>query len=160
MSKLLGSIPARWLDMMSSTHAASDQFDLNRFIKAQRPLYTTVLDELRKGRKKTHWIWFIFPQVEGLGHSAMARHYSIRSRREAQAYRAHEVLGVRLCECVEAVLAVEAGTAHEIFGSPDDMKFRLSMTLFSTCDRPALFQTALDRFYAGQRDTATLAKIK
>jgi uncharacterized protein (DUF1810 family) len=137
--------------------SGSDPFDLQRFIEAQRPLYSTVLAELRTGRKRTHWIWFVFPQVKGLGHSSMAQHYAIRSREEAAAYLRHPVLGARLIECTEVVVGVADRTAHEIFGSPDYLKFRSSMTLFDAAGGQAIFRRALDRFYQGTPDEATLA---
>src|SRR5215831_11299149 len=100
-----------------------DPFDLQRFLDAQHPLYGNVIAELRGGRKRTHWIWFIFPQVEGLGLSSMSTHYAIHSRAEAVAYLAHPLLGARLVECIESVLQHADKSAHEIFGSPDDLKF-------------------------------------
>jgi uncharacterized protein (DUF1810 family) len=137
--------------------SGSDPFDLQRFVDAQRPLYATVLAELHSGRKRTHWIWFVFPQVEGLGHSAMAQHYAIRSREEALAYLGHPALGARLIECTELVVGVADKTAHEIFGSPDDLKFRSCITLFGAVSGQVIFRHALDRFYQGTPDEATLA---
>jgi len=134
----------------------TDSFDLQRFIAAQQPVYQTVLAELKSGRKQSHWIWFIFPQVDGLGSSSTAHQYAIRSREEAFAYLATPVLGARLIECTKAVLAVPDKSAHEIFGSPDDMKFHSSMTLFDAVDGGDLYGKALDRFYGGKRDTATV----
>src|SRR5262245_28575398 len=125
---------------MSHTASNSDPFDLRRFVTAQDSLYSTVTDELRRGQKQTHWIWFIFPQAEGLGHSSMARRYAIRSHDEAVAYLAHRVLSGRLRECTELVLGNTGKTAHEIFGSPDDLKFRSSMTLFGAVSARAIFQ--------------------
>jgi uncharacterized protein (DUF1810 family) len=133
-----------------------DEFDLQRFVLAQQPVYATALAELKGGRKRSHWMWFVFPQVQGLGQSAMAKQYAIRSRREAIAYLASPLLGVRLAECTGAVLALEGRTAHDIFGSPDDVKFRSSMTLFQAVDRGALYGRALDRFFDGKRDEATI----
>lgn len=134
-----------------------DPFDLERFVAAQDPVYSTVTAELRRGRKQMHWIWFIFPQVIGLGRSSMAQRYAIRSRDEAAAYLAHGLLSGRLLECTELVLSHPEKTAHEIFGSPDDVKFRSSMTLFSAVSARAIFQTAIERFYEGVPDDATLA---
>jgi uncharacterized protein (DUF1810 family) len=142
---------------MSQSASNPGQFDLDRFVAAQASLYSTVTDELRRGRKRTHWIWFIFPQVVGLGHSSMAQHYSIRSRAEAAAYLAHGLLGGRLLECTELVLGNAGKSAHDIFGSPDDLKFRSSMTLFAAVSARAIFQRAIDRFYNGIPDEATLA---
>lgn len=132
-------------------------YDLDRFVKAQDPVIATVLRELRDGRKETHWMWFVFPQLRGLGRSPMAQRYGIDSLEEARAYLGHAVLGPRLLECVEAVLGVTGRTLHEIFGSPDDVKFRSSMTLFalaSGSNKP--FREALVRYCDGQQDAATL----
>jgi uncharacterized protein (DUF1810 family) len=119
-----------------------------------------VTNELRAGRKRTHWIWFVFPQVEGLGHSSTAQRYAIHSRDEALAYLAHPLLSSRLLECTELVLGNTGRTAHEIFGSPDDLKFRSSMTLFGAVSARSIFRTALDRFfYNGIPDDATLATL-
>src|SRR5581483_11072591 len=118
---------------------------------------STVTAELRRGRKQMHWIWFIFPQVIGLGRSSMAQRYAIRSRDEAAAYLAHGLLSGRLLQCTELVLGHTDKTAHEIFGSPDDLKFRSSMTLFSAVSARTIFRTAIERFYEGISDDATLA---
>jgi uncharacterized protein (DUF1810 family) len=130
-----------------------DVFDLERFIAAQDPVYGRVIGELRQGRKQTHWMWFIFPQIAGLGRSAMAELYAIRSLDEARAYLAHTLLGGRLRECTRLVLDVEGRTISQIFGNPDDLKFRSSMTLFAR-EEP-LFQHALDKYFGGEADTAT-----
>ena len=126
-----------------------NEFDLERFVQAQEPVYATVLAELRAGHKRSHWMWFIFPQLRGLGYSAMAYEYGIASRAEAVAYLEHPVLGARLWECTRSVNAVEGRSAHDIFGSPDDLKFCSSMTLFAgvTTDN-AEFLEALARFCA------------
>ncbi len=108
-----------------------DRFDLERFVKAQAPVFETVLGELRAGRKRTHWMWFIFPQLRGLGHSPTAQFYGISSVDEARAYLAHGVLGSRLDQCTRIVLTSEAPSLHALFGSPDDLKFRSCMTLFA-----------------------------
>lgn len=139
---------------------AADPFDLHRFIKAQQSIYATALGELRMGRKRTHWIWFIFPQVEGLGSSSMAQHYAIHSRDEATAYLGQPLLSARLIECTEAVLGIKDKSANDIFGSPDDKKFRSSMTLFKSVGKVSCSQLALDRFYDGKQDDATLAILK
>jgi uncharacterized protein (DUF1810 family) len=133
-----------------------ERFDLDRFVTAQAPVYAQVTDELRAGHKRSHWMWFIFPQALGLGHSAMAQRYAISSRREAGAYLAHGVLGPRLIECTGLVCAHEDRRIGDILGSPDDMKFKSSMTLFEAISATPLFGGALDRFYAGARDQATL----
>lgn len=134
--------------------------DLSRFLDAQAGVYDGVLAELRQGRKTGHWIWFIFPQIAGLGRSSTSQHYAIRTLDEAQAYLAHPVLGARLRECSELVLETDAGSADEIFGALDAMKVRSSMTLFAhtTADDP-VFAGVLDRFYGGLEDGATVALL-
>ena len=134
-----------------------DPHDLQRFVDAQDAVIDDVKRELRSGRKRSHWMWFVFPQVEGLGSSEMARRYAISSRAEAEAYLAHPILGARLRECTALVNAVDGRSATEVFGSPDDLKFRSSMTLFeAVADDPAPFATALERYYDGDRDEKTL----
>lgn len=137
-----------------------DPFDLQRFIDAQGPVYDRVCAELRHGRKQSHWMWFIFPQIAGLGHSPMAQRYAISSLAEAQSYLAHPVLGPRLRECARLVLRVEGRTAHQIFGSPDDLKFHSSLTLFANAapDEP-VFRDALRKYFNGEEDAATTAKL-
>ena len=123
---------------------------LDRFVEAQDGVYDDALAELSAGRKRTHWMWFVFPQIAGLGSSPTAQRYAIRSLDEARAYLAHPVLGPRLRACAEALLAVQGRSAREIFGSPDDLKLRSSMTLFArAADDPAPFQAVLDRYYDG-----------
>jgi uncharacterized protein (DUF1810 family) len=134
----------------------ADPHDLDRFLVAQQPVIGAVRDELRLGRKASHWMWFVFPQLAGLGRSAMAQHYAIGSVEEARAFLDHPVLGSRLVECVELVLAVEGRTAHDIFGSPDDMKLRSCLTLFDAIDRNGVFARALERYFEGKPDRATL----
>jgi uncharacterized protein (DUF1810 family) len=130
--------------------------DLDRFVHAQQGVYPTALAELRAGSKRGHWMWFVFPQLAGLGHSATARRYAIGSLDEARAYLAHPVLGPRLVEAAAALLAVEGRTAGQILGHPDDLKLRSSMTLFAAAaDDPAVFRAVLDRYYDGP-DVATL----
>jgi uncharacterized protein (DUF1810 family) len=139
----------------------SDQFDLDRFVRAQASVFDTALQELQAGRKTTHWMWFIFPQLLGLGHSSTARFYGISSIDEAHAYLEHPVLGPRLILCTQTVLDCAARSLHEIFGSPDDLKFRSSMTLFETAapaDEP-VFARAIERWCAGERDRRTLQLI-
>jgi uncharacterized protein (DUF1810 family) len=131
-------------------------FDLERFVRAQAPVYRAVLGELGQGRKQSHWMWFVFPQVAGLGFSAMSRRYAIASRAEAEAYLAHSVLGPRLVECTRLVLAVEGRTINAILGAPDDAKFRSSMTLFGAVSKEPVFDQAIARYFAGERDDATL----
>lgn len=138
----------------------SDIFDLERFVSAQAPVYPRVVLELRAGRKQSHWMWFIFPQIAGLGFSAMAQKYSIGSRAEAVAYLDHPVLGPRLRECTQLVNAVAGKDIHAILGSPDDMKFRSSMTLFAKIAADnADFVAALHKYYDGEFDAATIARL-
>jgi uncharacterized protein (DUF1810 family) len=133
--------------------------DLRRFVDAQAPLYAQVVGELRAGRKQSHWMWFVFPQITGLGRSTTAQFYGLDGLAEAAAYWAHPVLGPRLKECVQLVLGTESSDAHAIFGSPDDLKFCSCLTLFERATGDACFAAALDRFYAGRRDGATLALL-
>ncbi|HEV2533082.1 DUF1810 domain-containing protein [Phenylobacterium sp.] len=136
---------------------AADPFHLQRFVDAQAPVYATALAELKRGRKQSHWMWFVFPQVAGLGLSPTAQLYAISAIDEARAYLAHPVLGPRLRDATAAVNAVAGRTAHEIFGSPDDLKFRSSMTLFAEVGpRESVFRAALDRYFGGQPDPRTL----
>lgn len=137
-----------------------DPYDLQRFVDAQQPVYDTVCAELRSGRKRSHWIWFIFPQIAGLGYSEMARRYAISSLDEAKAYLAHPVLGPRLRECTQLVADIEGHRIDEIFWHPDDMKFRSSMTLFAqAAEDNALFVACLEKYFGGQADDATLARL-
>ena len=134
----------------------ADPFDLDRFVNAQASVYAGVLAELRQGRKQSHWMWFIFPQFAGLGLSAMAQRFAIRSREEAVAYLGHGVLGPRLRECTALVNAVEARTIHDILGSPDDLKFHSSMTLFAAVSSEPEFAAAVAKYYGGTPDRMTL----
>ncbi len=135
-------------------------FDLDRFVQAQDPVLGGVQRELRDGCKRSHWMWFVFPQLRGLGHSAMAHSYGLASRAEALAYLEHPILRARLRECTRLVNAVPDRTITQILGSPDDLKFRSSMTLFAAVapDEPA-FRQALDRFFAGVPDLLTLERL-
>ena len=134
--------------------------DLTRFVEAQEPVYAAALAELRRGRKESHWMWFVFPQIAGLGSSPTARYYALASLGEALAYLAHPVLGPRLAACTEAVLAHRGRSAEAIFGSVDAMKFRSSMTLFeAAAEGSGPFGAALEAFYDGGRDAATLRLI-
>jgi uncharacterized protein (DUF1810 family) len=139
---------------------AADPFNLQRFVDAQVPVYDQVLRELQAGRKRSHWSWFIFPQLKGLGSSPMATRYAIGSLAEAQAYMAHPVLGPRLEACVALVNQVEGRSAEAILGPPDDLKFRSCVTLFSQAapDR-SVFQDALDKYFAGEPDPRTLERL-
>jgi uncharacterized protein (DUF1810 family) len=137
-----------------------DRYKLKRFTDAQSGVYDQALDELRSGRKCSHWIWFIFPQLEGHGRSETAQKYSIASRLEAQAYLQHPLLGPRLRECTRAVCELEGRSAHEIFGSPDDLKFRSSMTLFAAVGGDnVIFDKALRIYFSGQPDDWTLKAL-
>lgn len=135
-----------------------DPFGLSRFVVAQDAVFDTVLNELRAGRKQTHWMWFVFPQLRALGRSPTANFYGIASIEEARAYLRHPVLADRLALAVDAVLGISDRSAHEVFGSPDDLKFRSSMTLFSEAagEKGERFLLALKRFFAGERDPITL----
>jgi uncharacterized protein (DUF1810 family) len=138
----------------------SDPHDLERFVRAQAGVYETALAELRAGRKRSHWMWFIFPQIAGLGLSDMARRYAIASLDEARAYLAHPVLGPRLLACVEAMLAHDGASATTILGGIDAVKLRSSMTLFSrAADDPAPFDACLAAFFDGEPDPATLDRL-
>jgi uncharacterized protein (DUF1810 family) len=135
-------------------------FNLERFVEAQHGVYDAALAELRAGHKRTHWMWFIFPQIAGLGHSAMAQRYAIRSADEAAAYLAHPVLGKRLRECTAAVAMHDEVGIDEIFGHPDNLKFQSSMTLFADiAPHEAIFQTCLDQFFDGRPDPATQERL-
>jgi len=138
----------------------TDRFDLQRFVDAQKPVYDTVVGELRGGRKRSHWMWFVFPQLRGLGNSPTAVRFAISSIDEARAYLAHELLGPRLRECARLVAQIEGRAAEEIFGWPDDMKLRSSMTLFAhASDDNTDFVAVLQKFYGGEEDPATLARL-
>jgi uncharacterized protein (DUF1810 family) len=135
----------------------TDDYNLQRFLEAQDHVYETVLDELRAGRKSSHWIWFIFPQITGLGHSGMAQKFAIASLDEAKSYLQHPVLGLRLRECTQLVLNVEGHSAEEIFGYPDYLKFRSCLTLFMTATTDnKVFKEALLKYFDGKPDTLTL----
>lgn len=137
----------------------TDPHDLQRFIEAQAVTYPTALAELSRGRKTTHWMWFVFPQIAGLGHSMMARRYAVRSAEEARAYLAHPLLGPRLIEATRAVTAAK-GSADAIMGGIDAIKLRSSLTLFAAvADDPAPFEAALDRLFGGERDPETVRRL-
>jgi uncharacterized protein (DUF1810 family) len=138
----------------------NNPFNLQRFVEAQDAVYDQVCSELRAARKTSHWMWFIFPQIAGLGFSSMAQRYAISGRAEAAAYLDHPVLGTRLVECTDLVNAVDGRTAHQIFGSPDDVKFRSSMTLFALCaEEPQAFLAALAKYFEGKADPLTEARL-
>ena len=136
----------------------TDSFNLDRFVQAQKPIYNQAIQELRDGEKRTHWIWYVFPQLKGLGKSSTADFYGISSAAEARAYFHHSLLGARLVECNEAVLDLGGLSLNAIFGSPDDMKFKSCMTLFASVasDSCSLFKEALDKYCDGQMDQKTI----
>lgn len=135
----------------------TDRYDLNRFVQAQERDYARALAEIRAGQKRSHWMWYIFPQFAGLGSSSTSQFYAIKSVAEAQAYLSHPVLGPRLVECTQALLAVEDRSAAEIFGSPDDLKLRSCATLFATlCPAGSVFEQLLETYFQGRRDDKTL----
>jgi uncharacterized protein (DUF1810 family) len=135
----------------------NDPYQLERFVSAQENVYETALAELRNGSKESHWMWFVFPQIEGLGRSPTSQYYSIKSREEARQYLRHPVLGPRLMESAEAVLSVNGKSARAIFGSPDDMKLQSSMTLFdAVAEGQGIFARVLERYFEGARDQRTL----
>jgi uncharacterized protein (DUF1810 family) len=141
--------------------APDDPFDLNRFTSAQEGIYETALAELKTGRKRTHWMWFIFPQIDGLGYSSTTKYYAIKSIAEARQYLQHPLLGPRLLECAAAVLAIEGRNISEIFGYPDDLKLKSSMTLFASVAGPdSLFARVLEKYYRGERDARTLQLLE
>ena len=136
-------------------------FDLNRFTDAQAGIYDTALAELKNGQKRTHWMWYIFPQIDGLGRSPTAKLYAIKSMEEARQYLNHPVLGPRLLECVEAVFAIDGRTASEIFGYPDELKLKSSMTLFASVAPPgSVFVRVLDKYFLGEPDVMTLRLLE
>jgi uncharacterized protein (DUF1810 family) len=140
--------------------APQDPYNLRRFVEAQSLTLDQVLHELRNGRKESHWIWYIFPQIKGLGHSPMSIRFAINSRAEAQAYLAHPILGPRLQQCTQLVLDIPNRPIAEIFGYPDDLKFHSSMTLFSQVDtNPSIFHEALTKYFDGKPDQQTLARL-
>jgi uncharacterized protein (DUF1810 family) len=138
---------------------AADQFDLQRFVSAQAGIYHGALAEIRNGQKRGHWMWFIFPQLAGLGSSAMARYYAIRSLDEARAYLQHPILGERLRACVTALQDLDQRNAEAVFGAVDALKLRSSLTLFARADGGALFEAALSRWFDGEVDEATVALL-
>jgi len=134
-----------------------DPFDLNRFLEAQERDFEVALSEIKAGQKRSHWMWYVFPQIDGLGFSAMSRRYAIKSLAEAEAYLAHPILGPRLKEIVETALQIEGRTANQIFGSPDDMKLLSSATLFAAASPPgSVFERLIAKYFDGKRDEKTL----
>ena len=138
-----------------------DPYDLQRFVDAQRPVYAQVVQELRGGQKRSHWMWFIFPQIQGLGGSPMAIRFAIVSRSQAQAYLAHPVLGPRLAQCCQLVVDVQGRSINEILGYPDDLKFRSSITLFAhATTQNQVFNDALRKYFEGKPDPLTLERLQ
>ena len=143
---------------MSVRPDLADPFDLQRFLTAQERVFETALRELERGRKESHWMWFIFPQIEGLGSSAMAQRYAIKSKEETAAYLEQPVLRDRLARCAKALLEIEGKSALQIMGSPDDLKLRSSMTLFSSVPgAETVFYAVIEKYYGGRMDDKTLA---
>lgn len=148
--------------MTGITHppTVDDPYHLSRFLRAQEDDYTRALSEIKSGRKRSHWMWYIFPQIDGLAFSSTSKYYPIKSIAEAKAYLEHPVLGPRLLECVEAVLGVAGLSATQIFGSPDDLKLRSCATLFASVSAPgSVFDRLLEMYYDGKRDSKTMHLI-
>ncbi len=146
---------------MANTTGADDRFGLNRFVQAQEEVYPRALAELKLGRKRSHWMWFVFPQIDGLGYSSTAKFYAIKSKDEAKAYLDHALLGKRLRECAEALLKIEGKSAAEIFGYPDDLKLRSSLTLFaSVSPAVSVFSRVLAQYFGGEPDQRTLELLQ
>jgi uncharacterized protein (DUF1810 family) len=145
----------------SDSNDYDDPFDLRRFTNAQDRIYDSVLAELKSGQKRSHWMWYIFPQIHGLGHSSTSKYYALKSIEEARQYYTHPVLGRRLLECAQAVLGIQGRSISEIFGYPDDLKLKSSMTLFaSVADPYSVFVSVLDRYFNGERDVSTLRLLE
>jgi uncharacterized protein (DUF1810 family) len=141
--------------------SGNDPFNLERFVAAQKDVYAEVVHELRNGRKRTHWMWFVFPQVSGLGRSPTSQFYAIKSEEEAHDYLGHPILGKRLKECASILLNGDESSAERIFGQPDTMKFRSSLTLFAGISEPgSVFEQALEKFFDGQSDPVTEAFLR
>jgi uncharacterized protein (DUF1810 family) len=139
----------------------TDTHNLQRFIDAQERDYQIALAEITEGQKRSHWMWYVFPQYHGLGFSHTSRHYAIKSPAEARAYLDHPVLGPRLLECVDALLAVNGRSAHEIFGTPDDLKLKSSMTLFAhVSPEGSVFERVLDKYFEGGWDQRTIESVR
>ena len=145
------------MDNLSDSRSADDPYNLSRFVRAQERDYESALSEINRGQKRTHWMWYIFPQLDGLALSATSKRYSIKNAKDAKAYLDHRVLGPRLLECAEAVVLIEGKSAAEIFGSPDDLKLRSCATLFA-CVLPqgSVFDRLIDKYYRGERESKTL----
>jgi uncharacterized protein (DUF1810 family) len=138
----------------------NDPFNLQRFVDAQSPIFDQVCSELRDGAKRGHWMWFTFPQIKGLGYSQLARKFAISSREEAKAYVEHPILGPRLIECTKLVNLIEGRAIEQIFGYPDDLKFRSCITLFANATGNQIFVDALAKYFNGKSDPATLERLE
>ena len=138
----------------------SDPFDLNRFISAQNKVYDRVVAELKNGRKRSHWMWYVFPQLDGLAQSTTSKYYAIKTRDEAIAYLKHSILGARLRECCNLILTIEGKTVSQIFGYPDDRKLKSSMTLFSEVSTDPIFIHVLNKYFQGELDAKTLQLLE
>lgn len=146
--------------MNGAGRGKADPFDLGRFLAAQASIYERAVEEIRSGRKRSHWMWFVFPQIDGLGMSSTSRYYAIKSRAEAVAYLDHPLLGKRLEECTLALIALESQSASEIFGYPDDLKLKSSMTLFAEAAGPGSpYEKVIEKYFGGERDGKTLALL-
>ena len=145
--------------LVSMADLSSDPFDLERFVRAQAIDYDRALSELREGQKRSHWMWYIFPQIEGLGNSPMSHRYSIKSGAEARAYLAHPILGPRLRECAAVVNGLVGRSAHEILGSPDDLKLRSCASLFASVSDDDVFAQLISKYFNGQHDGETLRRL-
>jgi len=149
------------MDNQTQRHAQPDPFDLNRFVEAQSDVFQRALTELKRGEKRSHWMWFIFPQIDGLGYSSTAKFYAIKSKDETKAYLNHSLLGPRLIECSKVLLQHQGLSASDIFGFPDDLKLRSSMTLFATVSEPdSVFSRVLGQYFEGQPDDRTLELLR
>ena len=149
------------MDNQTQQHAQPDPFDLNRFVEAQSDVFQRALTELKRGEKRSHWMWFIFPQIDGLGYSSTAKFYAIKSKDETKAYLNHSLLGPRLIECSKVLLQHQGLSASDIFGFPDDLKLRSSMTLFATVSEPdSVFSRVLGQYFEGQPDDRTLELLR
>jgi len=154
-------IPIRIPALIKEQVMPDDPYNLNRFLESQDGVYSTVLSELKSGNKQSHWMWFIFPQVAGLGRSPTSQYYTIKSKQEAEQYLEHPILGARLKECSEILLGIENKTAREVFGRPDDLKLRSAMTLFASLTEPgSVFDNVLGKYFQGSRCQRTLTFLK
>jgi uncharacterized protein (DUF1810 family) len=141
--------------------AMDDPYNLQRFVDAQDPIYDQVRSELKEGHKRNHWMWFVFPQIDGLGHTSLARKFAISSLDEAKAYLEHPIVGPRLIECTKLVIGIERRAIEQIFGYPDDLKFRSSMTLFSrAAGDNSVFEEALKKYFRGEHDRLTIDRLE